>query len=592
MSLNWKRTCRLILAACMALQSNLALANPNSRTLDRGLSAHATVAEAGSLVSGMYSTFAKIKKSNQSMHARRQNPASFSDDELISNQGQIWLALRQAKRLQLMGEPAGYDLERAFNLRLNSNSHWGWSFRGTPRGSQVKQKLTKELNKRRPQREKKLDQIQRSMQRGQFDSAEKQLEGMGVELHGQMVFYSPKERERYIQRLDRLLAECTSRLQSTRKKSYFDQAQQAIAEQRKAISTLQSEGRRIVQEIGSEGKATIDGDAVDAFAAFDHVSDLWGAASAAVIRMGAIRWALTQKAEVQVDPSPVQVQEMATSLLASIIDSAASATPPEKVGETYSRFLKQISVVDRRAKGDPVSQACASGMGRLAAKDPNFAATVSAYERATREPLRWRLMLANKQAKAYRDNTSAAETLLQKEVQFESRKHRVAPNVFTAEASEMIKDASSFLIGKQVVLKNALRLSPTSRTAVVPFRNFQYGNVPVPPSTKEHVDDLKVALLIDDSHGPYSAEAANAISSAELHDYVSIAGQVRMVTLESPVTRFIAMPDIAYTLVPLGTLPPLATDRNLLEETCWRLDILPNWVQHKYFTVNYAPTND
>ena len=70
-----------------------------------------------------------------------------------------------------------------------------------------------------------------------------------------------------------------------------------------------------------------------------------------------------------------------------------------------------------------------------------------------------------------------------------------------------------------------------------------------------------------------------------MHPLVEPSGEVH---LEALLTRFIAFPDAAMTLVPLGGLPQGTTNLAPLEQTCWRLDIVPQWAHHRYFTVRSA----
>ena len=92
-------------------------------------------------------------------------------------------------------------------------------------------------------------------------------------------------------------------------------------------------------------------------------------------------------------------------------------------------------------------------------------------------------------------------------------------------------------------------------------------------------------MVVDDSYGPLSMEAADAVSAAEMQDYLVVAGPIGEVHLESLITRFIALPDVAYALAPFGTTLTLSENVSPLQQTCWRLDINPVWAQHKYFTV-------
>jgi hypothetical protein len=106
----------------------------------------------------------------------------------------------------------------------------------------------------------------------------------------------------------------------------------------------------------------------------------------------------------------------------------------------------------------------------------------------------------------------------------------------------------------------------------------------VPLPAEVEVKDLREALIVDDTHGPLTIDSADAVSAAEMHDYLTVSGLIQEVHLESLVTRFIALPDVAYSLSSLGTTPSIEGSIEPLQQTCWRLDIKPLWARQKYFT--------
>ncbi len=149
----------------------------------------------------------------------------------------------------------------------------------------------------------------------------------------------------------------------------------------------------------------------------------------------------------------------------------------------------------------------------------------------------------------------------------------------------MIDETAKRLVGKSIKENRLLRLAPNSQTGVIPYMNGHYANVAVTLSAERELADLQVALLIDEEHSALSLAGMDAISSAEMQDYLSIGGTIQRIHLEALLTRFIAFPDPAIALVPLGGLPQPTANLTLLEQTCWRLDIVPQWAHHRYFTV-------
>ncbi|MGB0761156.1 MAG: hypothetical protein ACPGPS_16540, partial [Rubripirellula sp.] len=159
------------------------------------------------------------------------------------------------------------------------------------------------------------------------------------------------------------------------------------------------------------------------------------------------------------------------------------------------------------------------------------------------------------------------------------------PKTFNAPVDWMIVETAKRLVGQSIKEDRLIRLGPNSPTGVIPFMNGHYANVALTLETEDQVADLKNALLVDDEHNALSLAGMDAISSADMQDYVSIGGTIQRVHLESLLTRFIAFPDAAIALVPLGGLPQGTTNLAPLEQTCWRLDIVPQWAHHRYFTV-------
>ena len=166
----------------------------------------------------------------------------------------------------------------------------------------------------------------------------------------------------------------------------------------------------------------------------------------------------------------------------------------------------------------------------------------------------------------------------------------LAAKNFNEPADWMVYEAANRLVGKTVREGKLIRLSPTSRTAAVPFLDGHYANIPVTLPVENALADLRTALLLDDKHQALSSDATEAISSGEMQDYLAVGGTIQQVQLESLVTRFIAFPDLAIALTPLGGLPQPTAENSPLEQTCWRLDISPNWGHSRYFTVRSQQT--
>jgi hypothetical protein len=588
----------LVFLAVSLLNATAAVANPTGKEPNRALAAHGTIAAAKGMVPGLYELCDESEKFVALTYERRDTPVKFSDRQISKAYGQLWQARRHADHLILMGEPAGVDLSKKVDQLYRQVGKFGTAYRSTPGGQKWNAKARKELDRKRPGLMRFLQQADAAIDQGKLEIVDRQLEAKGVELHEKVAFFTAAEVNKYIKELMAVLSKNDSLLKAKRRKEYMARATEVMNQQIVAATQFPAEATRIRDEIAATGTATLgenqSGGAPEAFA---HVATLWGHASAGLGRATAIQWAFTSQAETQLQPSPAKLKEVAIQSLASIVEAAAASTPPDQVQTTYSELLKQISQVERRSGmfSQDLSKTCQPALRKLAAKDPALQARIDTYQRATSEVLRWRQEYASQQSKNLSVRFPAATTLLTSKSEITSHNRPnfagppsgetyVAPISFGSPANWMVYEASTRLVGEPISEDLLIRLTPTSRTAVVPYQANHYGNVSVPLPTDEEVNDLLNALVVDDTHGPLTIDSADAVSSAELHDYASVSGLIQSVHLESLVTRFITLPDVAYTLTPLGRKPPIDTSIQPLQQTCWRLDIKPIWARHKYFT--------
>ncbi len=575
------------------------LANPAGHQPNLALAAHGTIPEASERVASLYELYNEEEKSFLQQYEQRDNPAKLSDKAISKAAGRLWKGRRDADHLTLMGEPAGHDLSRKMNPLFIEFGKLAGAYRGTPRGQQLVQRIKTKLQKELPRLKKFLQQAEGGLQKGNLEIFEKLMEAKGIELHEQTIFLIASERRPYIEPFNVVMGKGDTVLRSKRKQEYMEQGKVAMSKHLAAAAEFSSEAMRIQSEIASTGAAKLGQDQTGGPAeAFAHVATLWGNASAGLVRATAIVWAFTDRPVAQTQPSPEELKKSAIASLASIIEAAAVSTPPDKVQQVYEDLLKQISVVDRRlgSFSQDVSKGCESALSRLAAKDPALSTRIESYQRATSEPLRWRKLYSFLHAKTLSQGVPTSTALLTSQSEVPSHIRPafarppagntvVGPPIFNAPASWMVHEASTRLVGRPVTEDRMIRLTPTSRSAVVPYQGNHYGNVPVAMQSAAESADLKTAVVVDDTHGPLSMEAADAVSATELQDYLVVAGPIQQVHLESLVTRYIGLPDVAYMLAPFGRTPTLPDNVSPLNQTCWRLEIKPVWAQQRYFTV-------
>ncbi len=576
-------------------------ANPSSRHPEQGLAAHGTIAGAKELVQQLYQLYDEEAKLVAQTYAKRDDPTSFSDRQISKSAGRLWQGQRDAKRLQLMGEPAGYDLSTKLQLLAMQVYQFGQAYRGTPRGNQLAQRIQAKLAHDKPQMPRFLQQAQNALQANKLEVFETQMEKKGRELNEQLVFFNASGRRPFDEDFNGMLARGDAVIERQRMSEYSKLASQRIAAQLSLVTVFGDEGKRIAAEIAKDGTAQLgEGTTGGPAEAFAFVGSQWGSASAALLRANGLRWAFPN-APVDLSVDANELKSTALTALAMIVDAAAQSTETENVQSVYSDLLEAISVLDRRngIMSEVVRKACGEGMARLASKDPDLPARVAAYERATAEVLRWRKAYASQQASHLGRNASRADAVLGRkgETDVTVRPPYVrpphgmtvaAPPQFTGPADWMVQEAGARLVGQAIIEDGAIRLSPTSRIAVIPYSYSHYANLPVPLASETERLDLFSALLVDDEHRPLTIDAADAVSSANAQDYETVMGEIETLHLESIVTRMIGLPDVAYPLVSLGNGVLLNDQISPFKQTCWRLDLRPLWARHLYFTVSTA----
>jgi len=586
--------------------SDSVMGNPTGDDPSKPLKTHATVEEATALANTLYEIYNEEIIHVIRMHDNRSNPASFSDRQISKSAARLWKARRDAKHLELMSEPAGMDLSRKLFLLADQIDQFGLAYSRTPRGSQMMTKLITKLQRERPRFQKFLQQAAISLQKeGDPDVFTTQMEAKGMQMRETLVFFRPVEEQKHLLNFDKLLSQGDQRQSKLRRAEYLAKANEKIKAELTSATQSIAEIKRISREMADKGTAILaDGKTVNGVEGFSKVADLWAQGSASLTRANATGWLMTNRSNDQRATDVSKLKNEALSALTIMISSLATNTPPDQIPAAYTGLLRKISLLDRRTAGqNQVVDACKPALEALAKKLPAFPDHIDSYTRATAEPLRWRRRYADQQAKNLSTQYVDAAVLLRSKAKVETsirpnfvrslnNETLLAASNFNHPADWMVHEAASRLVGKKVKENKLIRLGPTSRTGAVPYLNGHYANVAVSLPWEEALADLRTALVIDDKHQPLSMDAMEAISSGEMQDYASVGGTIQRVHLEALVTRFIAFPDLAVSLTPLGGLPLLTTDIPALEQTCWRLDISPNWGHNQYFTVRLGNSPD
>ncbi|TWU01350.1 hypothetical protein [Neorhodopirellula pilleata] len=577
-------------------------ANPSDRNQYAPLDVHATIPEAKELVVRTYAT--KKKVWDLFLHCRSlENQASaYPSSQLMAAMGDLFQAIRDSRHLQQMGEPAGYDLEQRLRDIGGGINHLIVSWGNTLEGQKLKVKLDVRLKKSLPRLQKVINQSQQFLARNQLDAFESLMEKEGLNLVIETSPFDPITRNQYKLNFDEVLAAGDAMIAQNRADRYAQAARTEIEKNLEIAMSFQARGEEIRAEL--EGSLTnTDDPIVTIETAMSELLEAWGRSSAAVIRAHALEVAFNL-IDSKNGNAPSQIQQALGNLTTegiesyvTTIDMIAASQSPIDVRRALGSLLHHISVAQRRLGGrsDRLYEACQLSLEKMASLSPELPGQLAAYRLATDELMHWRSAFANASSAHLRKNTSSAAFLLS--IESESldpenpsgpkRITMVGPPSLNREASQIIVDAATRLIGKSVSGGPALRISSKTPLATIPFDGRVYAAVLLSPLADADLDHLRSDIGVTETLGPLSIHSAEAESAAEMQDFETIVGEIVGVTLESRLVRFATLPDTGYSLVPLGTLPILEDSQYpAYLGICWRLDVRSTIAQSKYFRVS------
>ncbi|MBB3204283.1 hypothetical protein FHS27_000047 [Rhodopirellula rubra] len=588
------------LSLCLALPAS---ANPSDRNPTAPLAVHGTIPEAKALAAKLYSTYDRIREIELEAIEQKGDHSRLPGKRLVKAAGELWKAIRDARKLQLMGEPAGYDIESKLRGAAGNVNAYAMYWGQSPDGLKAKAKAKQLLDKAIPKLRKIAERASGMLSDGQVEPFVNLVESEGQRLAAELSLFAPAEKPAAQEFLN-FISSGEAEVAKSRFAEYAAQSREVLDANLKRVDQFEGDSAAVIEQVRQTGRySSADGESGNVPAAMRHIVDRWGIASAALMRAHAISIAFDARrvdfggrgdvagviVESSLEPRMTVLTETAIRSIVLLIDAATAQVSSENVAQLYVDLLPSISVAQRRMGGrsDLLVNACRESLRNLAQRDPVFAINVASYDRVASQPLRWREKFAADQADSMSKQCVASSRLLASENESpgaSGRKSVIAPQVMDRWANLLVDDAVPRLLGKQVSDSSVRRLSSNGRLGVVPYSDGHYSLIALPLEIGEQVADLRTAISVSDAYAPLSLDAAGAISAAEMQEFESVGGVIRNVTLESLLVRFAALPEAASVIQPLGELPELGNDRvPPMKAACWRLDVQPMWAQNRYF---------
>ena len=592
----------LVTTLGMMLVSGSAMANPSSKDPNRPMALHETIPGSLSLARNAHAVCLQAEQmifDLQDSIERGDRRPKHKADAVLDMVRTVWKAKRDAEHCAMMGEPFGSDLKmRAAYLNGPLKNALIMSNSRSNELARVKGQSIKRLMRGKQGLFRFIAQAEAGLASGKHMRVQKEMASRGADLYRDTFLLNSSERNPLIGNFFSVLQACDNQVKEQLLQEYGAVAQTKAQEELAKLGQFGQECQRVITEIKDSKTVTLaDEQSGDAADAFEHLVSQWGATSTAVTRAYAMRFPFTRGGKSEARDALEELETTAISNLTRLIDTATEASDPEEVPGLHTRLLASTASAARRIEyPSDFEKACQSSLERMIKKNPDYGRQVLRYERATREALRWRRDFSSQRASFLARRTKTIPTIMTKDVSSKNayrppiRSKAIAPKKYAPTWTQypshwLIRHLAGGTVGQIVQDDHVIRPSLALPICVVPYRQNHYANVLVPTITTEAIRDLEYALLVDSKHPALSFNASDAVSSAHRHDYEKVAGVIKGVRVEGTITRFVKLPSGASVLTPLGSVPSFSPDKDPMYERCYRFDLEPIWLQHKYFTV-------
>jgi len=598
-------------------------ANPTSADPSKPLATHNTFPGAAPLAEKLYGEFesllAAIEKLENGVKAKGADSLSYKP--LATLKSNINQSHRGSDRLTMMGEPAGYDLYLRFHVLAHRTNLLVLSFMNTRQGQVMTQKILTQLPRRAVATQRASEKVI-AMASSQPAEAEAAADKMSIERDSWENFIPIDQRGAYTppyaearEAADRAMR--PQRIADARK--VFDEA---IATNLPSINELNRWVDEVTGQLRVTGNASVEGKVdVGGVEVMEELSRRWGIGHAGLQRVQGLRWAIQSHANAtsltsgSSYPSSYSTSSQAapsddTSLeadawtaaavvaMAKIIAADTESITIEKVPAAHQRYLSAIAGIATLGSSDLIIAKTDEPLKRLAAKNPAYAESVSAYESATADVLEFDRR-ATQQASMTWTSTKSVDQFVREA----ARSVGVSPGLFPESSTVPLAATLSYpadetmrVIGARitdatsssppVMAENVIRIAPSSRSSAVTYAIRTYGTIPAVTCPEPWNRWNREQMLVSDAFQPLTITALHAVSNPAMGNYAMVIGPVVSAQLESLITRFAGMSDAGAIIVPRGTVPTSDTESSMMNQMVIRVDIDPMFMLTETAVIN------
>lgn len=521
---------------------------------------------------------------------RSRGVGAIPADDFVKCYTHLFYLKFDAQKLEWTGEATGFDLSRRhYHLEKNYLTLIQ-AYRNTPQFQPVLQRVsasTAKYNRVLDREEKRIEGLLAEMK---ADEAWQVVQKTMLEMMPEPLALLPQTpvRMNLIGRYD------ADEKAAAIWKSRGDEALQkrrdaALPDYDGILKQLGDAGR----EMQASGQTKWQGQPITGPNAIRQAHQLWQAA-----HVSALRACYLEYARIPLDPkarnSLLKMREnyagfcdKFTQRLAAIVQADATAAPSAEVANRHQAYVTAFAPLYDELADEALREPLRKAVAMFALKSPELADSLSAYENATAEHLRWmkRVVAAKAQAAA-KDTLPIADQLQSQTAIYHPRHPDVAE--LRDDTVTLMQKIAPLIVGKEgLVSGGGAKATPGAKSVIGRYDRRIYCIVGDPAEwLAPHQQQLAESLYISEQHPPRSLPAAAALASLAHCHFTTAGGKVTACHIEAVATRLGTLPPAAHPFLRLGPFDAEPKGEfHELKQLLVRCDVTPTWIATPYVFV-------
>ncbi len=572
-------------------------ANPTGKNPQVPFAVHGAAPEAKVMHAKLAPQLAELE--NFVAEAAKQNGRRTSaapPKKLAAYRGMSAVAFFQSQRMTKLGEPAAIDFELRFARAQGVVHQMIQEFMMTPAGQKLKPSLIAQLTKTQPKRVKQLMQVRELLEKSDVTAAEAIMDPIIAEVEGLVYFLTEDERRPFVTGYDLTFVAVQAAATAKRSVDCKTALAAALTNNTVDVQSWKDWGNQVVTQLASTGKATVaDSASLDGPAALEALKSQWLAAHAKLQRFAGLTWAISPVDTGRQDTSAAvagELQTVALDTIKRIIEADAATIQASDVPGHHQRYLTALAQLSNLTSTNLLESSLDASLKQLLAKNPVYQQQVDQYQAATRDLMIFDQRQREQKLAALQAKFPAADAVVRKGVEIVDQQpglvltqsnYPMLPTL-SSPANLTIQTVGPRLMNQVVSLKRVRALSADAKVEVAGLDSRTYGSILRVMLPQAEVSRVAALLLVDTAHPPLSLAGMHAIQCLVEGTYEAAGGQIMGFQLEPVVARFASMPDVAATIVPLGSAGAAAAIQMHLNQMMMRVDVVPQWVLYPFGT--------